>query len=164
MKNIKRLFSLGLVLYLLLLARLIIFKFPDHMTEAILQTWSLEGVLRSMAGSNIMPFSTIWNSLFNATLPVQLPTLIYNIAAFVPLGFLVPLISERARRLVAILVVASSISIVFELIQVFTLLGTGDIDDVILNTFGAAIGYGIFALGVWWKQYFVRFAQHRREF
>jgi glycopeptide antibiotics resistance protein len=81
----------------------------------------------------------------------------------VPLGFLVPFISERARQLIVVLIVAFSISVSFELIQVFTLLGTGDIDDVILNMLGAAVGYGIFALAVWWKHYFVRFAQYRRE-
>jgi len=159
MKKLKGLISLGLVLYLLLLVRLIIFKFPDDMTAEILQRWSIDGALRSISNVNIIPFTTIWDDLFNATLPVQLPTLIYNIIAFMPLGFFIPLIFERGRRLVIVLIVAFSISVSFELIQVFTLLGTGDIDDVILNMIGAAIGYGIFALAVWWKQYFVRFTE-----
>jgi glycopeptide antibiotics resistance protein len=159
MKNFKRVISLGLVLYLLLLVRLIIFKFPASMTAEILQRWSINGALRNMSNVNIIPFTTIWDDLFNATLPVQLPTLIYNMVAFVPLGFLIPLISKRGQRLVIVLIVAFSISTSLELIQIFTLLGTGDIDDVILNMIGAAIGYGVFALVVWWKQYFARFME-----
>lgn len=155
MKHIRRVLALVLIVYLILLVRLIIFKFPDAMMEQILQLWSPEGVLRRLASANMIPFRTIGDSLFNATLPVQLPTLIYNIAAFVPLGFLVPLISERARRLVIVLIVASGVSVSLELIQVFTGLGLGDIDDVILNVTGAAIGYGIFAFAVWLMQYFV---------
>lgn len=130
------------------------------MTVDILQRWTIDGALRNLSSVSIIPFATIWNDLFNATLPVQLPNLLYNIVAFVPLGFLIPLISERGRRLVIVLIAAFSISMLFELIQVFTLLGTGDIDDVILNMIGAAIGYGVFALAVWGKHYFVRFTGH----
>ena len=143
----------------MLLIRLIIFKYPDAMTQEIIRTWTLEGVLRQMTSVNIIPFRTIWNSLFNATLPVQLPTLIYNIVAFIPLGFLVPLISKRTQQFAIVLIIAFIISTSFELIQVFTRLGEGDIDDVILNVTGAIIGYGVFALVIWWKLYFFRFRE-----
>lgn len=159
MKNFRYVISLGLVLYLLLLIRLIIFKFPASMTVEILQRWSLDSAIRGIASINMIPFSTIWDGLFNATLPVQLPTLIYNIAAFVPLGFLITVIFERGRRLGVVLIAVFIISTLFELVQAFTHLGTGDIDDVILNTTGAAIGYGVFRLAVWWKQYFTRFME-----
>lgn len=158
-KNFKLFIYLALGLYLMLLIKLIIFKYPDAMTQEIIRTWTPESVLRQMTSVNIIPFRTIWNSLFNATLPVQLPTLIYNIVAFIPLGFLVPLISERAQQFAIVLIIAFAISTSFELIQVFTRLGEGDIDDVILNVTGAIIGYGVFALVIWWKPYFVRFRE-----
>jgi glycopeptide antibiotics resistance protein len=44
-----------------------------------------------------------------------------------------------------VLFVAITISCV-EILQLFTLLGYCDVDDLILNTLGAAIGYGIQAL------------------
>lgn len=153
MKNIKRLLMVGLVLYVLLLMRLIVFKYPDAMMASTLSNWSVEGVLRSISSTNFIPFKTIWDDLFNATLPVQLPNLIYNIAAFVPLGFLIPLIFERGRRLMVVLTAAFILSALLELIQIFTLLGTGDIDDVILNVFGAVLGYGLFVSAAWTSDY-----------
>jgi glycopeptide antibiotics resistance protein len=148
-KNIQRLIAFGLVLYLIVLVRLVVFKYPDVMMEEILRTWSLEGVVRQINHVNIIPFRTILNSLFDPTLPVQLPTLIYNVAAFVPLGVLVPLIAKRAGKLALVLIIAFSLSVALEAIQVFTRLGEGDIDDVILNMLGAAVGYGMFAFARW---------------
>lgn len=158
-KNVKLFIYLVLGLYLILLIRLIIFKYPDAMMQEIIQTWAPEGVLHQITSINIIPFQTIWNSLFDAALPIQLPNLIYNIAAFVPLGFLLPLISERAQQFAVVLMIAFSISISFELIQIFTRLGEGDIDDVILNVAGAITGYGVFALVIRRNPYFGRFRE-----
>ena len=69
-----------------------------------------------------------------------------NTLLFIPLGFLLPRVFPRLQRFGStLLCVAITISCV-EILQLFTLLGYCDVDDLILNTLGAAIGYGIQAL------------------
>ena len=71
-----------------------------------------------------------------------------NVALFVPLGILLPLVSNRFLRLKRVLLFALLLSLSVELIQ-FLLLFFGnpravDIDDVILNTLGACVGFGLY--------------------
>ena len=135
-----------LIVYLVLLTRFIVFKYPDSMISEIINTWSLDLLVRNIQAANFIPFTTIGASLFNPQLPVELPTLIYNIAAFIPLGFLLPCISEKARRWYATLILGLLIALLFELVQLVTALGTADIDDLLLNVTGVMIGYGFFKL------------------
>lgn len=144
---LKLFFFVCFVAYLLILTRLIIFKFPDWIMTT-LTNWSVDGVLRSIRGANMIPFRTIGSALFNAQLPVELPTLIYNVIAFMPLGLLLPLIWEKARNWRIVLLVGLIVALTFEVFQIITILGTGDIDDVILNMTGTLIGYSIFLI-VW---------------
>ena len=75
-----------------------------------------------------------------------------NIALFMPLGFLLPLTSGRLRSLTRVLAIAFCLSFSIETIQ-FILRFVGndravDIDDVLLNTFGACLGFVIYKLVV----------------
>ena len=70
--------------------------------------------------------------------------LVGNVALFIPLGFFPPLLWDRYRRLWKTAALAAITMVIVEFTQVLTLRGQCDIDDVILNTLGAAIGYGIF--------------------
>lgn len=67
-----------------------------------------------------------------------------NVVLFIPLGFFPPLLWDRCRRLWKTGALAAATMVIVEFTQVLTLRGQCDIDDVILNTLGAAIGYGIF--------------------
>ena len=57
-----------------------------------------------------------------------------------------PLLWDRCRKLWKTVALAATIMTIVELTQVLTLRGQCDIDDVILNTLGAAIGYSLFHL------------------
>lgn len=137
---------LAFAAYTVLLIKLVIFKFPDEMTNQALRLWSVQGLMRSFSHANYIPFRTIGSALFNAYLPVELPTLIYNVIAFMPFGFLLPFLIASARNLGRILLYGLAASLALEAIQLVTLLGTGDIDDVILNVTGTLIGYVLFRL------------------
>jgi glycopeptide antibiotics resistance protein len=85
--------------------------------------------------------------------------LIGNVVAFVPLGVLLPLVLSRPRWSAAIVFVSAiALSAAIELGQLAVSLHLGygyraaDIDDVILNTFGAMLGYGAFAIVSWLAQ------------
>lgn len=69
--------------------------------------------------------------------------LVGNLVMFVPLGFLLPRTFPRLDRLWKTLAIVVLAVILVELVQLFTLLGSCDVDDLILNTLGAALGYGL---------------------
>ena len=68
-----------------------------------------------------------------------------NVVLFVPLGFLLPLIWENKNSPWKILLAGLSFSLLIELSQLLNVRNT-DIDDLLLNTLGAVIGFGLFRL------------------
>jgi len=76
--------------------------------------------------------------------------LLGNVAVFVPFGLLIPLVF-RVRWLSFIVGFASWI-LILELLQLITRRGTADIDDIILNTIGACIGYAVIVIIVRWRR------------
>ena len=52
----------------------------------------------------------------------------------------------KKNKLWYVLMVGIVVSVVIEIIQTLLRVGTADIDDVILNTFGTLIGFGIYKL------------------
>lgn len=101
---------------------------------------------------NLVPFRTL--SLFAELLTHSNPLLVRaavvnlfgNIIMFIPLGFFLPRVFPKLGKLWrTLLVTVLSISLI-EALQLFTLLGSCDIDDLILNLIGSAMGYGLHKL------------------
>ncbi len=69
-----------------------------------------------------------------------------NIVAFAPFGFLLPLLSVKERRMIMILLLSFELSLVIEVVQLFTGRGSFDVDDLLLNTLGGMLGYGCYCL------------------
>ncbi|MGO0062976.1 VanZ family protein [Brevibacillus fluminis] len=68
-----------------------------------------------------------------------------NIAAFLPFGVLIPMLYRtRFWRFITGFMAAI---LVLETLQAITRLGSFDVDDVISNTIGAAIGYAVYRVG-----------------
>ena len=67
-----------------------------------------------------------------------------NLLLFLPLGFLLPCLSRRVRSWFRMQLTAFCLLLVVETLQLFTLLGSFDVDDIILNLFGVSTGYLIF--------------------
>ncbi|MFB9324685.1 VanZ family protein [Paenibacillus aurantiacus] len=68
-----------------------------------------------------------------------------NIAAFIPFGVLIPLLYRTGFFRYMILFILCIL--VLETVQALTLLGSFDINDVIQNSLGAAVGFGAFRFG-----------------
>jgi len=97
---------------------------------------------------NLIPFKTIHGYIvtFNKNgLDIWFFNLFGNVLAFIPMGLLLPLITEKARGFKRIIIVTLATSITIEIVQLWLKLGIADIDDVILNTLGGLIGYFLFA-------------------
>lgn len=102
---------------------------------------------------NPVPFRTIGlylRLLKNSSRPwlVRLArvNLFGNVLLFIPLGLFPPLLVEKMRRFWKTILLAAGIVTMVELLQMLLLVGTCDIDDLILNVLGAALGYGLFRL------------------
>ena len=66
-----------------------------------------------------------------------------NIAMFVPLGFLLPCITDRFAKLKFTLSGAVLLAFALEALQLLTLRGSFDIDDIILRSVGAMFGFAV---------------------
>ena len=74
------------------------------------------------------------------TLQIWLNVLL-NIALFVPLGVLLPLLWKPFRKWYAALGAGFGVSLLIELTQLFTGSGMCDVDDLFTNTLGAMLGW-----------------------
>lgn len=68
-----------------------------------------------------------------------------NVVMFLPFGFLIPLMSPENRKLSRVALGGFGFSLLIEVSQILSLRGT-DIDDLILNTLGAVLGWLCFRL------------------
>lgn len=101
--------------------------------------------------SSWKPGDTLWRMLWawEHGTPYQmdfaLRNLVGNVLLFIPLGVFLPAIWRKQRRWWTCLLTVIVLITCVELTQLFTTLGSADVDDVILNSLGAMLGY----LG-WW--------------
>lgn len=99
---------------------------------------------------NLIPFSTIRIFLnfdqFNTNMWII--NLIGNIGVFIPFGILLPLIIKGRIVLSYIFFIIGVF--VLELIQMLSRRGSFDIDDLLLNSVGFVIGYGIYKIIILW--------------
>lgn len=72
--------------------------------------------------------------------------LLGNVVGFMPFGMILPLICRNARGFFFITFSGFTLSLCVEVTQLMTKLGSFDVDDLAMNTLGAAAGYLIFAV------------------
>ncbi len=84
---------------------------------------------------NLIPFADIGNSRF-------VFQVVANALMFLPLGFLLPLIWDSFRTWKRTLLAGFLASLQIEFVQMFCSRAT-DVDDLIMNTLGCAVGYGL---------------------
>ena len=74
-----------------------------------------------------------------------------NVVAFMPFGFILPEVWDQLNHWSTITLMGFLFSLCVELIQLVGRVGSFDVDDLLLNTVGALIGYFAFVIakGVW---------------
>ncbi len=96
---------------------------------------------------NICPFReirryvTYWRVLGIRTVILNLAG---NVIGFIPFGALLPLMARSVRRWWKVTLLGLEISALIEVSQLIFKVGCFDVDDMILNTLGAFLGYLIF--------------------
>jgi glycopeptide antibiotics resistance protein len=104
-----------------------------------------DGARFMWASLNLVPARTVVGIIRDFP-GLVIQQLLGNVLMFVPLGFLLPLLSTRCRRFAMTAAVGLSVSVGIELVQLALLLTltsrrSVDVDDVILNVTGACLGY-----------------------
>lgn len=133
LKLFKRLVWTMFALYLILLIKVIFFKYGLQMTLLLLRD-------EHRYVANLMPFKTIFSYVFRQGLDmITIKNILGNIIAFCPMGFLLPILFMRQRS-IATIAICFCFSLSFEVIQILTNIGSFDVDDLILNTVGSTIG------------------------
>ena len=67
--------------------------------------------------------------------------LVGNVVMFIPAGWLLPRIFQKQRHYLIFLLTCFLTILLVETVQLFTLLGCFDVDDIILNLAGMTLGY-----------------------
>lgn len=107
-----------------------------HFTEAgTLQNWLQFGLHFDENEINLIPFSR----------GVHLIDYALNIVLFIPLGALVPMLWKRMRKWYYAAGSGFAFSLFIEITQLMNH-RKSDVDDLILNTAGALIGYGLYLI------------------
>ncbi len=110
------------------------------------------GVMDLSDRLNLEPFATIDRALELGPRSVSFRLMIGNIAAFVPFGILLPLVVSTRWSAALVVIGALWLSAAIELGQLAISYWIGfayrstDVDDVILNVLGAAVGYVLFQI------------------
>ena len=138
-RRVKKLGTAFFVLYVLILIYLLFFS------EGYGRVAQAEREYRY----NLVPFVEIrrfWIYRKQLGMFALFTNIFGNVLGFVPYGFVLPVIARRMRSGFFIILSGFSISLTVEVIQLITRAGCFDVDDMILNTLGAALGYGIYAV------------------
>lgn len=148
-KLIKTVLSISFIFYLLVLA-IILFLGSRGDIWTDLSLWQY-----IKNSSNFVPFKSInayINAILNGTMNIDIPlkNLFGNLILFLPLGIYLPYLIKKLNKLSSFLILMMILLFVVEVIQLITRKGSFDIDDFILNMFGALMGYGI------WKIKFIQ--------
>ena len=138
----KKLLRAGFAAYILLMLWLLFIRFRG---VELTDYWSqLPGRI------NLIPFSSLGSmlrTLWHNPYPAVLWTVVYNIGGnihmFVPLGFFLRVLFPKCHRFLRCMGTVVLIMSTVELCQLLTLRGFCEVDDVLLNVAGAAIGWWI---------------------
>lgn len=104
---------------------------------------------RLLANLNLRPLATVrsylWvlqHSASQSQIRFAVINLGGNVIMFVPLGFFVPCIWRKMQEFGWHLLAMVLTILAIELLQLFSLLGSCDVDDLLLNLVGTTVGFG----------------------
>ena len=136
-KRIKIVFYI----YIAIVIKVIIFKYPREDLKAIMDTWEKGVILEGLDTANFTLFKTIKMYINYSYKLNSFENLVGNVVVFVPFGFLLPYIQEKSRKLPVLVLNAFLFVLGIEVFQLFSAFGAFDVDDILLNCFGAVLGW-----------------------
>lgn len=122
--------------------------------ESALSYWQ-----RVAQNYNLIPFHTIRNywdilarpehyldkweaaAIYKEQAKFAVVNLVGNVVMFIPLGIFLPTVWKKMQKFWKMLLTGTAVIVAIELTQLLTLRGSCDVDDLILNLCGIAVGY-----------------------
>ena len=146
-KEIKRLNILSIILfciYILLLIWIVLFKCNIYLsiTNGYFEFKTL--TLKERFDYYLIPFIDYFNNDSTQTF-IKLKDGILNVFVFIPLGLYLSFFIKN-NKFIKVIIYTFLISLLFEIIQLFSLLGSFQTEDLILNTFSGLLGYIIYKI------------------
>lgn len=132
------------VVYIAVVIKVIIFKYPFEQLRAIADTWQKGVILEGLGTANFVPFHTIKMYIDYAYKLNSVENLAGNILVFVPFGFLFPMVFQDGEKFSVMFLNAFTFVIGIETFQLFSAFGAFDVDDILLNCLGASLGFGVY--------------------
>ena len=133
-------------IYLLIVIKLIIFKYPYEQLKAIADSWEKGVILEGLDTANFTLFKTIRMYIKYSYKLNSFENLIGNIVVFVPYGLLFPCVLKKGSNVFVMLLNAFLFVTGIEIFQLFSAFGAFDVDDILLNCVGAVIGYLLYLI------------------
>lgn len=75
-----------------------------------------------------------------------LANVVGNFVVFMPFGFLMPTLTRYKYNFIFITMLSLEFSLLIEIVQLITRLGSFDVDDLLLNTLGGSAGYVLYKI------------------
>lgn len=143
-RNTTRNQKFGWVLFILYLASLVYFMF-------FAESFGRDPAQREYA-YNLELFKEIKRFYYyreQLGMKAFLLNVVGNVAAFVPCGFFLPIVSRRSRRWYNTILLCFALSLCIEVVQLVFKVGSFDVDDLLLNTGGGVLGYVSYRVVQW---------------
>ena len=139
-KLLKLLSLIIFIIYMILIIWVVTFK--CNLLTNITRTYAyyINQSLNERINAYLIPFKDYIEGPFISQIKTIIKDDILNVCIFIPLGIYLTFFFKKFRIL-KVLGITLFISICFELIQLFSLIGSFATKDVITNTFGAFLGY-----------------------
>ena len=137
------------VLYLLLLVNFLFFETSFLRSHSLIFIQD-KAVIKDYLDEylNVEPFSMIRRyfrgyMIGTVSLEFFLMNIFGNFILFMPFAFFLPVLFEKQRNFIIFFFTVALASASAEVLQVVFMTGTGDVDDLLLNTVGACILFGL---------------------
>lgn len=147
-RNVWKLFF---AIYILVVIKVIIFKYPYEELTAIASSWRRGVIFEGLGTANFTPFKTIKMYIDYAYKLNSVENLAGNVLVFLPFGILFPLVAGDGEHFFVMLLNAFVFVLGIETFQLFSAFGAFDVDDILLNCLGAALGFGVYCLVRYWR-------------
>ncbi|MBR4993266.1 MAG: VanZ family protein [Lachnospiraceae bacterium] len=145
-KSVKAVFHILFWVYFAVAAKILIFRVSPDVFFDLMRTWNRSVIYWGLSRANFVPFKTVKMYMKYYAVTNSFTNLAGNLVIFMPLGFLLPFTWKKKHGIFAIAALGFLISMGVEVTQLVTGLGAFDVDDLILNTAGAVIGYLIYKI------------------
>jgi glycopeptide antibiotics resistance protein len=147
MNTRNKVFYLLFWIYLIIAAKILVFRYPLTEFYHILRLWDKSIITFGLSSANFIPFKTIKMYIRYRSSLNSFANLFGNLFILTPLGIILPFAWRKKHSVFLITAIGFLVSMAVETLQLVLGVGAFDVDDLILNTLGVIVGYILYKIG-----------------